>query len=246
MTVRTKDYSPRRNARIAGVLYLLIIVGALFIPFATAPSGMMRGDAALPTVAAILAAKRLYILSGIAQLALGACDIVIALIFCELLKPVSRSLALLAAFFRLVFVAIANANVLNHFAPLLLLSGAKNLSAFTPVQLQALAQTFLRLRTAGLDIALVFFGFHCIVVGYLIFRSTFLPRILGALLAIGGLGYLVNIFVYVIPSAMAARLFPCIMLPAGLAELLLSLWLIAIGVNAANWKTQAAAAGVSP
>ena len=243
MTERTKDYSPRTMARIAGFLYLLIIIGALFIPFATVPSGMMRGDAALPTVAHILAAKQLYILAGIGQAILGACDIAVALILYQLLKPVGRSLALLATFFRLVFVAIANANLLNHFAPLLLLSGASYLSAFTPEQVQALAGMFLRFRTMGLDIALVFFGFHCIVLGYLLFRSTFFPRILGMLMAIGGMGYIVNIFATVLPLDIASRLFPYAMLPAGVAELGLSLWLIVIGVNAAKWRSRAVAAG---
>jgi hypothetical protein len=227
-------------ARIAGLLYLAIIAGALFIPFAVAPSGMMQGDAALPSVAHILAAKQLYVLSGIAQLILGACDIAIALILYELLRPVGRSLALLAAFFRLVFVAIANANVLNHFAPLVVLGGAKAFGAFTPAQLLALAEMFLRFRTTGLDIALVFFGFHCLIAGYLIVRSTFLPRILGLLLAVGGVGYVANIFVTVLPALIAARLFPYFMLPAGAAELLLSLWLIAVGVNSAKWNEQAA------
>ncbi len=241
MTARTKDYSPRATARIAGFLYLLIIVGALFIPFAIVPSGMMRGDAALPTVAHILAARQLYALAGIAQAILGACDIAVALILYELLKPVGRSLALLAAFFRLVFVAIANANLLNHFAPLLLLSG--DLGAFTPEQLQALAGMFLRLRTIGLDIALVFFGFHCVILGYLLFRSTFFPRVLGLLMAVGGVGYIANIFATVLPLDVAARLFPYVMLPVGVAELGLSLWLIVVGVNAAKWRSRAAAAG---
>ena len=227
-------------ARTAGILYLLIIVGALFIPFAVAPSGMMQGDAALPSVARILASKQLYVLSGIAQLLLGACDIAIALIFYELFRPVGKSLALLAAFFRLVFVAIANANVLNHFAPLLLLSGAKSLGAFTPEQLQALAEEFVRFRTLGLDIALVFFGFHCLIVGFLIFRSTFFPRILGLLLAIGGVGYIANIFASFLQPLIAMRIFPYVMLPAGAAELLLSLWLIVVGVNTAKWREQAA------
>ncbi len=228
-------------ARIAGLLYLAIIVGALFIPFATVPSGMMRGDAALPTVAHILAARQLYALAGIAQAILGACDIAVALILYELLKPVGRSLALLAAFFRLVFVAIANANLLNHFAPLLLLSG--DLGAFTPEQLQALAGMFLRLRTIGLDIALVFFGFHCVILGYLLFRSTFFPRVLGLLMAVGGVGYIANIFATVLPLDVAARLFPYVMLPAGVAELGLSLWLIVVAVNAAKWRSRAVAAG---
>src|SRR5471030_1553614 len=203
---KDETVSPRLQARIAGLLYLIVIVAAIFIPFAVAPTGLMRGDAALPTVARILAAKQLYVLSGAAQLIVGACDIAVALFLYELLRPVSRSLSLLAAFFRIVFVAIANANVFNHFAPLLLLSGAPYLAAFTPAQLQALAMMFIRLRTLGFDIALVFFGFHCLIAGYLIFRSTFFPRIIGLLLAIGGLGYLANIFANVTPPAMAAQL----------------------------------------
>jgi hypothetical protein len=239
MTEQTKEASPLLMARIAGALYLIVIVGALYSPFAVAPSGMMLGDAAIPAPAAIVASKQMYILGGIAQLALGAADIAIALIFYELLKPVSRSLALLGATFRLVFVAIANANVLNHFVPLLILSGANYFGAFNPDQLLALARLFLKLRTTGLDIAFVFFGFHCVVIGYLLLRSTFLPRILGLLLAIGGLGYLANIFIYVLPPAVSAQLFPYIMLPAGLAEIWLSLWLVVVGVNVSKWKLQA-------
>jgi uncharacterized protein DUF4386 len=236
---------PRLKARMAGVLYLLIIVGSLFAPFAVAPSGMMRGHAALPTAAQILTSRPLYVFGGATQLVVGACDISVALIFYELLKPVSRSLSLLGAFFRLAFVAVAAANVLNHFAPLLLLSGEEYLSAFKADQLQALAMMFIRLRTIGLDIALVFFGFHCVVLGYLIFKSTFFPRILGLLLAIGGMGYSVNIFANVIPPAIGAHLFPYIMLPGGIAEISLALWLLVIGVNVQRWTEQASTAGAN-
>lgn len=234
-----EEASPRFKARTAGLLYLFIIVGALFLPFAVTPSGMMSGDAALPTAAKILASKPLYALGGAAQLIVLACDVGVALIFYELLKPVSRGLALLAAFFRLVFVAIASANVLNHFAPLLLLSGSASLGAFTSDQLHSLALVFIRLRTVGFDIALVFFGFHCVVVGYLLLRSTFFPRILGLLLAIGGVGYMVNILATVIPPSLGARLFPYIMLPGGVAEVLLTLWLIIVGVNVRKWHEKA-------
>lgn len=236
--------SPVFLARIGGVLYLLIIAGGLFAPFAVAPSGMMLGDASLPTVAKILASKPLYALGGVAQLMVYACDVGVALIFYELLKPVSRSTALLATFFRLVFVALAGANMINHFAPLVLLSGADYLNAFSPEQLRALALASIRLRTFGFDIALVFFGFHCLIVGCLLFRSTFFPRILGAALAIGGLGYLANIFAAAIPTAIEARLFPYVMLPAGVAELALTLWLIIRGVNVLRWKERASASGL--
>ena len=100
-----KQASPRFKARVAGLLHLLIIVGALFFPFAVTPSGMMLSDAAWPTAATILASKPLYVLGGAAQLIVLACDIGVALVFYELLKPVSSGLSLIAAFFRLVFVA---------------------------------------------------------------------------------------------------------------------------------------------
>jgi hypothetical protein len=236
--------SPRSLARLGGFLYLLIILGGLFAPFAVAPSGMMLADAVLPSPAQIVASKSLYVFGGVAQLLVYACDIGVALVFYELLKPVSRRVALLATFFRLVFAGIASINMLNHFAPLIFLSGAGFLNAFTPDQQRALAVAFIGLRTFGFDIALVFFGFHCILVGYLIFRSAFLPRILGIALAIGGLGYLANIFTTAIPLPARVHFFPCIMLPAGVAEILLTLWLIVVGVNVIRWKEQADAAAI--
>ena len=99
----------------------------------------------------MLASKSLYTLGGAAELIVYVCDIAVALIFYELLKPVSRELSLLAVFFRLTFVAIASANVLNHFAPLLFMSGPEHLTAFTPDQLRALTVTFIRLHTIGFD-----------------------------------------------------------------------------------------------
>jgi hypothetical protein len=195
------------------------------------------------TAGKILGSKSLYSLGGAAELIVNACDIGVALIFYELLKPVSRELSLFAVFFRLVFAAIASANVLNHFAPLLLMSGADYLTAFNPDQLRALAVTFIRLHTIGFDIALVFFGFHCVAVGYLFFRSTFFPRILGALLAIAGFGYLINSFASFVSPAFAAHLFHYTLV-LGVGEILLPLWLLVIGVNAQRWKEQASAAGM--
>jgi hypothetical protein len=176
----------------------------------------------------------------LAELIVYACDIAVALIFYELLKPVSRSLALLAAFFRLGFVAVASANVLNHFAPLLLMSGAENLAAFKPDQLRALAVTFIRLHTIGFDIAL---GFHCVLAGYLFFRSTFFPRFLGALLALAGLCYVTNTFVSFVSPAFAAHLIPYT-LALGAGEILSALWLLVISVNVQRWKEQASSAGI--
>ena len=240
MTDRTVRAAPRLKARIAGALYIIIIALALFAPFQVAPSGLLRGDLA-STAVRIQGSKLLYSLGGSAELITYACDIGVAMIFYELLKPVSRSLALLAMSFRLVFDAIACTNVLIHFAPLLLMSDAANQLAFKPDQLRALAATFIRLHSIGFDISLVFFGFHYVVAGYLFFKSTFFPHILGILLAISGLFYLTNSFASFTAPAFAVHLFPYT-LPFGVGEILLPLWLLASGVNAERWKEQARAA----
>ena len=217
-------------ARVAGFFYLLIIAGAIFAPFAAAPSGMMATPLAPER---ILAAREMYVIGGVIQLVLGVCDLVIAAVFFVLFRPVSGAIALAATVLKVTFVAIVNANVLNHFAPLFILGDH---TAFDYDQRMSLALLFLRLRTMGLDISFVFFGFACLGYGYLILRSTFLPRIIGVLLAIGGLGYVANIAAAFLPPAIAHLAFPYVMLPAGFAEISLALWLTIVGVNAAKWK----------
>ncbi len=232
----TAQYSPLLQARIGGFLYLLIILGGLFAPFAVAPSGMMLGEPSLQTLAKIQHSILSYEFGGVAQLVVYACDVSLALVFYELLKPVSKKIALLAAFFRLTFAAIASANIINHFVVSIILGGSHSLDEFSPGQLQALAITLLKMRTLGFDIALFFFGLHCAIVGYLLYRSTYFPRILGIALAIGGLGYVANIFVRVIPILAELHLFPYIMFPAGIAEMALTLWLLVRGLNVVRWS----------
>ena len=113
-------------------------------------------------------------------------------------------------------------------------------SAFTAEQLQALAFMALHLNAHAFDIYLVFFGFWCVLTGYLIFRSTFLPRILGVLLVIDGMGWMT----YLSPAT-AGQLFPFIAVAAALAEMPLTLWLLVVGVNDQRWKEQARTAHVS-
>jgi len=232
----------RFKARIAGVFYLLIIVAALFAEVFVRGRLVVSGNAAA-TAANILAHKGLYRLGGAADLFTFSCDAVVAFIFYELFRPVSRSLSLFAAAIRLMYVAIVGINTLNHFAPLIFLGGAQFLAAFRTDQLQALALVSLRFHALGYNIGLVFFGFHCLLIGYLILRSTFLPRIIGALMAVAGLCYVTNSFLNFLVPAFAARLFPLILLPGGVSELSLCLWLLVAGVNAQRWKEQVSAGG---
>jgi hypothetical protein len=114
------------------------------------------------------------------------------------------------------------------------LTAGSSLSAFTQEQLQALAYMFLKLNGLAMDTNLVFFGLWCVLTGYLIFRSTFMPRILGVLLAIDGLGWMI----FMSPP-LGHYLFPIIAVACGLAEIPLQLWLLIFGVNNERWKAQA-------
>jgi hypothetical protein len=222
------EASPRLKARIAGVFYLLEMLTAGFALFVLRRLGV-SGDAAA-TATNILAHQSLFQLGFAANLLGFACYIAVTGLFYDLFKPVNRSLSLLAAFFSLVGCTVGAVSCLFELAPLAVLGGAQYLNVFKVEQLQALALTFLKLYGQCFDISFVFFGFYCLLIGYLIFRSGFLPRILGAGMAIAGLGWLTFL-----SPALAHDLSPYI-LAAGIGEASLTLWLLGAGVNAARWK----------
>jgi hypothetical protein len=192
---RMAETSPRLWARIAGVLYLLIFIAA-------------------PTGAATATPVKMIITL--------ACDTGVALIFYVVLKPVSMRLSVLAAFFRLIFVAVMAVNSLNYFGVLDLCNGARSATAFNK----------------GYGVALVPFGVHCALIGYLIFKSIFLPRILGVLMALAGLGYLIFLW----PPLGRHLFFPYIVIPGVAGEGALTLWLLIMGLNVHRWNERAGTA----
>jgi Domain of unknown function (DUF4386) len=150
---------------------------------------------------------------------------------------------LLGVFFNLAGCAIGAVNCLFHVAPLVVLGDAQSLGAFNVEQLQTLALMFLKLHTQGCNIGMVPFGSYNLLMGYLIFRLTFMPRILGMLLAISGLCYLINCLANFLAPGFAAHLLPYILVPGG-AEVFLALWLLVVGANVQRRKEQASAAGM--
>ena len=190
------------------------------------------------TAANILGHQRLFWL-GFASSLIGVIfHIAWALLFYDLFKVVNRRLSLFAAFVILVGCAVQALTSLFYVAPLLVLNAGKSVSAFTADQLHALALIFLKLNGQAFNIYLVFFGLWCLLIGYLIFRATFLPRILGVLLAIAGLGWMCFL-----SPPLASRLFPYIAGASALGEIPLELWLIVMGVNVERWKEQDSAVG---
>jgi len=232
---RIAEASLRPRARITGVVYLLYFLTAIIGEFFL--RGLVVDGDAAATANNILAHESLFRLGLATGLISTACYVAVTALFYDLFKTVSRSLSLLAAFFSLVGCAILAFASLFQLAPLVVLGGSQYLSVFKVEQLRALALMFLELNTQAGNICVVFFGVYCLLIGYLIFRSAFLPRILGVLMALAGLGWLTFL-----SPPLANRLSPYNLVLGFLAELALMLWLLARGVNVQRWKEQASAA----
>jgi hypothetical protein len=167
------------------------------------------------------------------------CQIIFTVLLYELLKPVSKSISLVAAVLGLTGCTIKTFSRVFYLAPLFILHGTPYLSKFSREQLQALALVLLNVNDHGAAMAMAFFGFHSLLTGYLIFRSAFLPRVLGLLGIIAGAGWLT--FLY---PPLGIRLF-LYLAPFGLiVAIALIVWLLVFGVNEQRWKEQAAAAAV--
>lgn len=234
MSARITGTSPLVYARVAGVLFIVMtILGPFSLVYV--PSELVVPGDATATANNIMASQSLFHLGIIGHLVVLFADLGVAVLLYALLKPVGKTLALVGAAFRLIMVAIRGINLLNHFFALLLLSGADYLTVFSTDQLHALVLLFLNAFEDGVLIDLVFFGFHLIFAGYLVFRSGFLPRILGVLLVIAGIGYPVDSFmIWFLPNIDVS-----IVLFTFWGEPLLALWFLFRGVNVERWNERA-------
>ena len=235
MTSEIRRPSPQTYARIAGALYLINILAGLLGEMFVRNTLVVSGDAAA-TAAHIVASPLLWRIGIAGDLIMQVTDVPMILIFYVLLKPVNRNLALLGMLFTLVQTAVLVTNKLNLLTPLFLLADAEYLKAFSPDQLHALAYVSIKAHGHGFGIGLIFFGFECLVTGYLIFKSGYLPRVLGAAVQIAGVCYLINSFALILAPAFADSIFPAILLPCFFAELALCLWLLVKGVDIVKWR----------
>lgn len=237
MTTGTIEKSPQVYARIAAILYLLIIVvGALNQIFIRGRL-IVSGDA-MSTAENIVTAESLWRIGIAGDIIMHVYDIPIILILYILLKPVNKNLALLAVLFNLIQTAVLVVNKLNLLMPLFLLGNADYLKVIEPSQLYALSYLFVRAHDFGFGIGLIFFGFACLIYGYLLFRSGYFPRAVGVLMVIAGLSYLTNSFTLILAPEYSGAIFPVLAL-ALIGELSLSLWLVLKGVNLPKWGQRA-------
>lgn len=227
------EMSPRFLARMVFILAVLEgqaqVWGQLRIP------GRLVSTDAAATAANILGNESLFRLGLALSVLAVAFNVARTVVSYVLFRPVGRTVALLMAFFGLVAIALQAASILFELPVLTVLKHGKEFSAFNVEQLQSLALIFLRWNGQASNLYLAFFGFCCMLGGYVICKATFLPRILGVLMAIAGVGY----STYLWPP-LANYLYPW-NLALGVGELLLGLWLLVFGVNAERWKEQARA-----
>jgi hypothetical protein len=233
------ERSPQRYARIAGILYLAIIVLGMFGELYVRGTLVVAGDAAA-TSAAISASPLLWRAGIAGDLLMHVFDVPVIVVLYYLLRPVSRSLALFATLINLVQTAVLVANKMTLLIPLFLLESPRYLAAFSPEQVHALSYLAIYAHGYGFGIGLIFFGVGCLIRGYLIFKTGYLPKILGVLMAIAGVSYLVNSFALLLAPPLASAMFPAILIPAFVAELSLALWLIFKGVNLPRWRARVA------
>jgi hypothetical protein len=234
----TRAASIQTYARIAGVLLLISIVAGGFGEFFV-PSRLIVSADATATANNIVASHSLFRMGFASYLVEAVCDVALTLILYVLLRPVRNDLALLAAFFRLVSTATFAIGELFYFAASLILGGADYLKTFSPGQLNTLALLSVKLYGYGSGIFMVFYGLASILLGYLIFQSGYLPKVLGVLLALGGLGFVTKSFALILAPAYASSF---LLLPMVLATVSLTLWLLVRGVDVPKWKEKAALA----
>lgn len=227
--------SPRTLARFGGFLYLIIIAVGLYGEMFIRERLVVSGNAAA-TAANIRSAESLWRFGVAAEILLLICAVVLTWIFFLLLRPVDRDLALLATFFNLVSMGLEAACSMYLLQALFPLGAAADLQAFTPAQLATLTTLAMRSHGHGFGISLIFFACYCLIHGYLIFRSGYIPRVLGILYQVAGVCYLINSFALILSPDFADRLFPAVLIPSFIGEVCLCLYLLIQGVDVEKWR----------
>lgn len=235
--------SIQKTARTAGFLYLIYMVITIPADALARSPLIVFGDAAA-TAQRIMASEWQFRIGVVGDLISIVFFLLAAWGLYVLLKPVSKGLALVFVLLNLGGVAVYSVNLLNQFAAVLLLSGADYLKAFHADQLQGLAMFFLNLHRNGYWIAQIFFGAWLFPLGYSVYKSGFLPRILGIVMMVHSVGWLMTTLQWFLFPGLAAITY--VTFPLGfISEAGLALWLVIKGVNVERWQKRALEAASS-
>jgi hypothetical protein len=240
MKTKINEQSPNVYAKIAGVLYLIITVAAIFAHFVVPNQLIVPGDAAA-TAVNITSSESLFRIGMIgSELVVLLSEIVLSVVLYFLFKPVNKILSLLAAVSRLAMTIIHGLNLLNYYFVLQLLTGGDYLTVFSPEQVHALVTMFLDAHSVGFTIGIAFLVPHVLILGYLIYKSGYFPKVLGILFIAAGVGYLFDtIGLLLIPGYTTTP--GLIAMVIAIAEITFPLWLLIKGVNDDQYQEQAVA-----
>jgi len=228
--------SVKATARITGALILIMAVIAPFSMLYIPSTLIVPGDATT-TANNIMASESLFRLGIVSDAVVFLIEIVLSVLLYILIKPVSKTLSLVVAFSRLAMTIIQGINLLNSFFALLLLSGAGYLTVFEPAQLNALVLLFLNAHQSVVLIWGLSFGLHLFVLGYLVYRSGYIPKIVGVFLVVASLCYLTQSFGKILlPNY--EEIFTLVG-TLSIVEIALPLWLLIKGVNVERWEKRA-------
>lgn len=236
--------SQQKIAKQVGWLYLLIAIIAPFSMIIIPSKLMVAGDASV-TVKNILASQTLFHLGLVSDTLVFLIEIILVVLIYVLFKPISKIASLIAAYARLAMTIIQGINLLNYILVIMLLSGAGYLAVFKQEQLHALVMVCLNAHQYVESIWGAFFGLHCLVLGYLLYKSKYFPQVvgmvLGVLLVFGGVGYLLDsLGSYLLPNHQTMATITWIFLgPGTIGELILTFWLIIKGVKTATFMSLA-------
>ncbi len=225
--------SPRGIALLAGLLYLGEGAGSVFGQLIVPGNLLLAGDPT-GTAARILESETLLRLGVAATVLSVAFFVAETAAFVSLFRPVGRGPVQLFVFFSIAAIGLNAVGALFEMAPLTLLR-SRDLAALGDEQRAAFAVFFLRLSAQTMNVFLILFGFRCMALGYLILRSSFMPGVIGGLLALAGIAYLPNLWP---PLVTAITPFNLVL---AMGELVLVVWLLVRGVDNARWHAQAAA-----
>jgi hypothetical protein len=228
--------SDKSLARIAGFCYLIVIVTGLFSEVFVRQALRVSNDA-LATAHNIQNNEMLFRLGLVADLINFVVGIPAILIIYHFFKKSNKILVQIALALVIIQTAVIAVNLLNQITPLLLLGNDTYLHAFQEDQLATLSLLSLNIQSQGYGIGLVFFGFYCILIGYVIFKTNAIPRIIGLAYAIAGLCYLINSLTMFLSKGFVNPLFIYLAIPILIGELSLCLWLLIKGIDSSKLET---------
>jgi hypothetical protein len=229
----TFDAPPRPMARAAGAFWLLTFLAGLFAMISF-QSVVVGGNAA--ATAANIVSREAFYRAGIAANVIATIAYLVATILVYyLLAPANRRVSLLAAFFSLIGCALSALSFVFQLGPLVVLRGTTYIEAFGIEERQALGRLLLQMGERASNVGFVFFGLHCLLIGWLILQSRFMHRAVGALMAFGGCGWLIYGLTNLLSPSIAGAVAPFILFPGMIGEASLIGWLLVRGVDAERW-----------